>query len=143
MSEDDFSLFLISNGSSDSYPKNTLTHFKNQIPNVVNLEADKKFEMALESIGFSSNFTNVPTVDNNYPCLMITDCQKTKIAACSKYRGLCQVPVKFLFQKNESDVEPKTDCNWWFYKFDNKHYEEEDLTNYFRNISAETDTNII
>ncbi len=74
MSDEDISLFLISNGSSESYPKNTLTHFKNKIPTALNLESGKKWEMALESIGFSCNFTNIPKPDDiSYPSFMISD----------------------------------------------------------------------
>ena len=46
-------LFLLSNRSSDTYPNNTLTKFTNKLPAPIDLESNTKYEVAVESIGFS------------------------------------------------------------------------------------------
>src|SRR6266404_2439423 len=106
----DFSLYLISNGSTDSFPNNTLTHFKNKIPVSVNLETDKKWEMALESIGFSSNFTNVIRPEKSYfPSFIISTCKNKNIFDCKAFEDICNEQAKNDIA-NESN-----DCKTWYY----------------------------
>jgi len=50
------SLFLISNGSSNYFPKNTLTNFRNKLPEDFDVN---DYEVAVKSIGFSTVFKEI------------------------------------------------------------------------------------
>ena len=65
-------IYIILNGSVQSYPDNSLTQFKNYLPNYLSFENDI-IQVSLEVIGFSSNFRNlfVPE-DKTSPSLFYT-----------------------------------------------------------------------
>ena len=47
----DFTVTLISNGSEQFFPDNTLTNFTNQLPNDISLSKNKKWYVALQNSG--------------------------------------------------------------------------------------------
>jgi hypothetical protein len=66
-------LFLLSNGSSDIYKNNTLTHFTNKLPAPIDLQNENKYEIAIESVGFSCLFRNIKLPEGDYPSFIITN----------------------------------------------------------------------
>ena len=76
-------VYLISNGSTLSFPKNTLTQFVNKLPSIFELEKDENIQVSLESIGFSGNFRNVALPENSaLPSFVITNCDVQKDRSC-------------------------------------------------------------
>ena len=69
-------IFLISNGSPDIYPDNKLTNFKNKLPTIFEFPENENWCMAVESIGFSTNFRNIDLPKNlDTPSFILSDCQ--------------------------------------------------------------------
>ena len=60
------SIFVLSNGSTDIYPDNTLTSFKNKFP--ISMEAKQKYQIAVQGICLSQHFKRVlpPPSPNQY-----------------------------------------------------------------------------
>ena len=63
------SVFLISNGSSNYFPKNTLTNFRNKLPEDFDVN---DYEVAVKSIGFSTVFKEIKTPENGFPSFFIS-----------------------------------------------------------------------
>ena len=55
----DFPIFCISNACTKSYPENTLTRFVNDLPSHIQLQHNDRWHICIESIGFSTNFSNI------------------------------------------------------------------------------------
>jgi len=69
--------FIISNGSNNIYADNTLTHFKNRLPEVLELPENENWVATVESIGFSCNFRSVYLPDDDtLPSFFISECYK-------------------------------------------------------------------
>ena len=67
-------VYVLSNGSNDKYPDNSLTQFKNQLPNTIDLEG-KNVVVSLQAIGFSCDFRNLKVPENiNTPSIIVTEC---------------------------------------------------------------------
>ena len=52
----DFTVTLISNGSEQFFPDNTLTNFTNQLPNDISLSKNKKWYVSLQNLGIDLNY---------------------------------------------------------------------------------------
>jgi hypothetical protein len=87
--------YIISNASSDVFPDNTLTEFKNVFPRTLSFPEEEKWEVGIETIGISSMFRNVYTPKAGVP-VIIASHDKTNL------RHLRQSPV----------VDPRED--WHF-----------------------------
>ncbi len=59
----DFSVILVSNASSDIYQENSLTEFTNLLPRRLTLTG--RWQVALQSITFDNNLSNLPRVCRN------------------------------------------------------------------------------
>lgn len=72
--ENKTSLYIISNGSSEIYPNNTLTHFTNRLPAPIDLEGAEKYEIAVENVGFSTVFRNIQLPETYFfPSFILTN----------------------------------------------------------------------
>ena len=70
--EDEFSVYVFSNASTFSHPKNTLTQFTNNTPYRISLPTDENWYVCAESVGFSANFsTIIPPINNSLPNIII------------------------------------------------------------------------
>ena len=139
------SLFLLSNGSGDLYPNNTLTNFTNRLPAVLEIPENEKGEIAVESVGFSCLFRNIKIPDDDtYPSFMITNCVTTNdftnydICNSLDIQDFCHNFLDFKFEDNEDGKN----CFWYFGRFSDKYYTEEDLSTYFNAINREYRTDI-
>ena len=63
-------IFLISNGSHKFFPKNSLTNFKNKLPNDIFLNGS--YEVAVESVGFSKSFKQIHIPEDDFPSFFIS-----------------------------------------------------------------------
>ena len=93
------SIYLISNGSTDYYPDNTLTSFTNRLPIPISFDPNEKWEIGVESFGFSSNFKNVH-LKANVPSLMVASCQ-TNMPNCE---DICILDIESIMNR--------LDCSW-------------------------------
>ena len=71
------SFYLISNGSEETYPENTLVEFKNKLPITIETDRNEGLEIALTSIGISNTFKNISVPPNGLPSFLITNCFPT------------------------------------------------------------------
>ena len=138
MSEKTF--FLISNGSSEIYSENTLTDFKNRIPEVLELPENENWVAAVESVGFSCKFKNVHIPENNiYPSFILGDCKKnvpyTREERCKTIhqQELCAT-IDFEFKDNEDDQN----CTWSYHYFEDKMYTQREMRKYFYNVTVDS-----
>ena len=60
MNTEEVSIIAISNGSSEYFPDNTLTDFKNQLPSsfLWRKNGVYRYHIAVEAIGLSTNFSS-------------------------------------------------------------------------------------
>lgn len=66
-------IHLLSNGSTDAYPTNTLTNFSNKFP--VPMDVDQSYEIGIQSFGFSSQFRSVHLPNNaDIPSIIVVVC---------------------------------------------------------------------
>lgn len=141
------SIFLISNGSLDTYPNNTLTNFKNKLPTILEHSENENWCIAVESIGFSTNFRNIDLPKNpEAPSFMLTNCQYN-VERCpdmctTKFNTTrcvvddeCLIKVNFKFEPNEDNQL----CWWQFYRFEDKFYTPEDMNAFFKKIRLKVD----
>ena len=54
-----FTVTLISNGSEEYYPSNTLTQFTNQLQNDIVLDEEKDWFVSLQDCGIHLNYENL------------------------------------------------------------------------------------
>jgi hypothetical protein len=129
-------VYLISNGSTLSFPKNTLTQFVNKLPSIFELEKDENIQVSLESIGFSGNFRNVALPENSaLPSFVITNCDVQKDRSClsekvktaAKLEG-CLDTVDFDYSKSEGS-NPSCVKKEYFLK--DMWYNESNLKTFF------------
>ena len=67
-------LYVISNGSTRTYPDNSLTQFCNQLPNVITVENNENIRLSLEAIGFCCKFRNLVVPEHaKTPSVIVTD----------------------------------------------------------------------
>jgi hypothetical protein len=166
------SIFLISNGSSSFFPKNTLTCFKNKLPSDIFIE--NNYEVAVESIGFSKNFKQIHIPEEDNPSFFIS--KSDIISYISTPRNekdeLKAKRIKIIQQEldkiaiylndnihNENEEENKylkfrkrsVDFNYDeyidmktfpFYFKDNETYTKTKLRDYFQKVSTLTGVNV-
>jgi len=135
------SIYLISNASTDSYPENSLTNFKNKLPMNISSDLNNGLEVAVSYVGFSNNFRNLPIPPNGLPSFLISDCIKQRFGLCQtggELRGACPQPITFEYKDNE-DGEG---CFWHKYYFQDKYYSFTDIQQYFDNVNRKSLTNI-
>jgi hypothetical protein len=146
-------LFLISNGSPETYPDNKLTNFKNKLPTVFEFPENENWCMAVESIGFSTNFRNIDLPKNpDVPSFILSNCQldvprcdpMVRLGAGGKFlysndeSDECQIKLAFKYEENEDGQG----CFWHFFRFEDKYYTFEDMEAFFlkvrmQNLGAE------
>jgi hypothetical protein len=135
-------IFLISNGSPDIYPNNTLTNFKNKLPTILELPENENWCVAIESIGFSTNFRNIDLPSNpKSPSFMLSNCQ-IDASKCEKMciphemqtwcvtSDECQVKVNFKFEENEDNQN----CFWDSFRFEDKFQSFDDMEAFFLKV---------
>lgn len=67
-------IYLISNGSPNTFPDNSLTQFRNSLPNSFYFDKNDNVQVSIESIGFACNFRNLSVPDNlENPSVIVTD----------------------------------------------------------------------
>ena len=173
--DDKRSFYVISNGSSETYPNNTLTKFTNRFPAPIDLQGSQNYEVAVESIGFSCLFRNIKLPENkSVPSFILTNqffIDKTLSGSgncafegqeinevCSKPKPLEMTlrhdSIKRLFNKlikieeiNPVEKQKKTEGSetefvleppppfYYFGRFEEKYYTQEELTEYFTKIN--------
>lgn len=112
----EFSLYLMSNASTSTYTLNTLTRFKNQLPNKLDLQGS--WEVCLDSIGFQTTFVNVKSpIDKDTPSIRIYKIRSVPNAANQR--------VKFKHTVYD-------------YFMENRVYSDEELEDYFDKINQQT-----
>lgn len=120
-------IFLLSNGSLDAFADNTLTAFKNKLPKIFETTTSSKYEVAVESIGFSCNFRNImlpPYHESSmYPSVIV-----------SNIRFNMDKNYTFQFQSNEDGHN----CQWHKFYFQDKYYNEDDFRDFFKVIDNKT-----
>lgn len=151
------SFFVISNGSSETYPNNTLTNFTNRLPAPIDIPEDEKYEVAVESVGFSCLFRNIKLPENDFfPSFMISDCLKSyqlnRFGLCpdgvQNVNPICSRPLdltkdfKVLEHGGTHYGTDDAPCFWHFGKFAEKFYTQEELTAYFDKINNQYETAI-
>ena len=143
-------LYLLSNGSHDIYPENSLVEFKNKMPIKLETNRSEGLEVALSSIGISNNFKNIPTPPNDFPSLLITTCFKLEGMCTTEELGahICDLSPNFTVDTDlirqhtllggAHEFGPGgqiiTDCRWWVFNFENKYYTLNDIKDFFRNV---------
>jgi len=63
--------YLLSNASTDIFPENTLTEFRNIFPTTLRFDENDKWEVGIETIGVSSMFRNVFTPAQGIPVIYV------------------------------------------------------------------------
>lgn len=129
-------IYVISNGSDEYYPNNTLTNFANHFP--IPFNTSDNYQIGIQEIGFSSTFRNILLPKNtSVPSLIISNCQiSDRLGPCVDEEGRirsCDVPVNF--QLNE---EHETGCRHWKYFLEDKDYSLKDLENLAYYIQHDT-----
>jgi hypothetical protein len=127
--------FLISNGSSDIYSDNTLTNFRNRLPEIIELPENENWVAAVESVGFSNNFRNVYVPENeSLPSFIISNCKKNIPNRLTKCQTIFQPElcpeISFNFEENE-DMQ---NCAWDYHRFENKMYTPKEMQEFFFKI---------
>jgi hypothetical protein len=139
MSEKTF--FVISNGSNDVYQDNTLTNFKNKLPEILELPENENWVAAVESVGFSCDFKNVYLPDNKiHPSFMISNCNKNIPENLAN-------PCEDIYEQekcgdisfNFTDNEDGENCVWKKFRFEDKIYTAEEISDFFYKAQFEID----
>jgi hypothetical protein len=139
-------LFLISNGSPETYPDNKLTNFKNKLPTIFEFPENENWCVAIESIGFSTNFRNIDLPKNpDVPSFILTNCQ-IDVPSCSPMVTYendevlvvnegeeCNIKLAFKFEENEDNQN----CFWNFYRFEDKFYSHDDIDAFFTKVRSQ------
>jgi len=111
------SFYLISNSCFDQHPNNTLTYFTNTFPIPFVFDQSEKWEMGIESFGFSTNFSNIKYGGKNVPSFFVTTCRpetsKMNLILPNSYEDaeLCNMKAFYLKQKffKKGDLEDLRD----------------------------------
>jgi hypothetical protein len=144
------SVFIISNGSHQFYPKNSLTHFKNKLP--IEIELNDNYEIAVESLGFSRTFKQISIPENDFPSFFISKSELPSYIISppnekielrkSRIEKLTQ-ELDYLSKKESSDgLLHKTNDTFPYYFKDNEIYNSVKLSDYFSKVNIKTGSNI-
>lgn len=96
--------YLLSNASTDVFPENSLTNFKNQLPKTLNFSEEDKWVVGIESIGISSLFRNIMVPPTDVPSLIVghnfNNVDEFKIVqAGTSARDELHKPLNFILEK--------------------------------------------
>lgn len=143
--------YVFSNGGKDYFPSNSLTNFTNKFP--IPFEVDKRYEIGVQSIGFSSHFKNIITPPTGAPSLIITNCNNShkfyERKGFAKYPDRTEGPIKWSFKedtevtciKYPDEIAPTCtiqDCFVKTFTLRDKEYTDLDITNLCLHISNRT-----
>jgi len=136
-------VFLVSNGSPETYPENKLTNFKNKLPTVFECPENEKWCVAIESVGFSTNFRNIDLPKNpETPSFIVSNCQvnvahceemcinESGQFACVAEGEECKIKLPFKFEENEDNQN----CFWSYYRFEDKFYSHQDMSSFLYKV---------
>lgn len=127
-------IYLLSNGSEDYYPKNTLTSFTNKLPSSFDFNQNEKWEVGIETIGLSCVFRNIALPKSKlHPSIIITECRTVdRLQPCPDDPSqACEHPVKF-------DFNYVSGCEYSKYFFEDREYSLYDFELLAKQIREET-----
>lgn len=111
-----FSMYVLSNGSLDSYPNNTLSKFSTKLPFSLDLpiHLNERWGIAIQGIGLSSKFTSEYSMNSQMP-LMIELIGLTDLSQCEDFLNdsideECATPKKG-FNQIVNGIINKTYCD--------------------------------
>ena len=134
-------IYIISNGSTDVFPENSLTKFSNLLPSTFEIDRNDNIRISVESIGFSAQFSNILTPDDkNTPSILITN----HVTHCSReIPGSCSVSAK----NTQEELDNCAKCLEWMldeehcvineYFIKNQYYSEQDIKDLCKKINNE------
>ena len=141
--------YVFSNGGKDYFPSNTLTSFSNKFP--IPFEVDKRYEIGIQSIGFSSHFKNVITPPPDTPSLIVTNCNNSRSYFHRKsftiFPDQTEGPINWTFKEHEQqsciyDGEEQVcgsqNCFVNTFTLRDKEYTDLDVANLCLHISSRT-----
>lgn len=129
-------MYLVSNASQETYPDNSLVNFKNRLPITITVNHYESLEISLSSIGLSTKFINVPVIPNNLPSFFISSCKDFQLQESFRFMLDDQLSSVMHELKNRG-------FTWHSYSFEKKRYNLEEIQNFFKTVSAETQTQIV
>lgn len=145
------SLFVISNGSHEFFPKNSLTNFRNKLPTEIDLKDN--YEVAVKSLGFSRTFKQMRIPENDFPSFFISKSNLPSYVITPKeeFENIRKLrkdklisEIDFLSNKDTSDgTLLKTHDTTPFYFKDNESYNSTKLNDYFSKVNRQTGSNIV
>jgi hypothetical protein len=145
----DNSIFVISNGSVDSYPNNTLTNFKNKLPKILEFTPEQKYEVSVEGIGFSCQFRNIHLPKKDFPSFLISNCYHKEFTTCKDF-AYCPIDVHLdntggLTYRAALGVPSQLNvkCKLWEYRFLDKLYEQTDVVKFLKEVNEACNVDII
>ena len=139
-------VYIISNGSPEVFPENSLTNFSNCLPSTFEIKRNENYMVSVESIGFSSKFSNILTPEENTtPSILIAH----NVKLCSH-----EIPGSCTFSETntQEELESCAKClEWDFnancliheYFFKNQFYTELNIKEFFKKITEENPVNFI
>lgn len=142
--------YVFSNGGKDYFPSNTLTSFSNKFP--IPIEVDKRYEIGIQSIGFSSHFKNVITPPPGAPSLIVTNCNNSykyyQRKGFTSHPTQTEGPINWTFKEHDEqtcikygDEEPqcgRQNCFVVTFTLRDKEYTDLDVANLCLHISSRT-----
>lgn len=109
MLENNDSIFVFSNGSTEIYPDNKLTNFKNKFP--ISMEEKQKYQIAVQGICLSQNFRRVLSPPSSNQCNIIVFLKKDDLSEFSIVNGYyhilreeCLASKTFTFDESNSST---------------------------------------
>lgn len=133
-------VFLLSNGSSKFFPENTLTKFNNKFPINLEVSNEEKLEVAVQSVGFCSNFKKIHLPTNKtHPAFMIFELKKfvKKEGKRSIFESMHNQNIKSYYEFYFDDDDYSLAELKSFFEKVNKQ------TKYLANISIDKNLNVI
>ena len=83
-----------------------MTNFTNKFP--VPLDINRRYEIGVENVGFSSVFKNLQLPSENIPSIIITNCQTS---SSDRQRGSKEIPINWEFHDEEICGPERTVCS--------------------------------
>lgn len=115
-------IFLLSNGSVDCYPSNTLTKFRNLFPYKFETNSKRKYEVSLDAIGISNTYRNISLPENpSIPSVIVSNLRR--VNHLQKYN------VKF--EANEDG----NGCQFQYFFMEDKYYTKKEIEKFFSRVN--------
>ena len=140
------SVFIISNGSPQFHPNNSLTHFKNKLPIEIELN---NYEVAVESLGFSTTFKHITIPENDYPSFFISQSRLKSYTITPEYEKddlknsrIAQLKTELDLLSNSDKLNHNTKDTFPFYFKNNETYNSTKLKDFFSQINRKSGSNI-